>query len=343
MAITATGSGYPGSSILRYFSKSLEFQLNLMAHYFTARIVTAILVILGVSTLVFFLIHFIPGDPVEVMLGESARASDREALRRALGLNEPLLVQWLNFMKGILSLDFGMSLHARRPVTDMLLERIPATLQLTGFALLFSITIAFPLGLIAAMRRNSAWDHGAMMVSLTGVSIPNFLMGPLLILVFAVYLGWLPVSGRESAASVILPALTLGTAMAAILSRMIRSTLLEVINEDFIRTAYAKGLSPWRVVVLHALPNAMLPVVTLLGLQLGALLAGAVITEVVFSWPGIGQLTIDAIQKRDYPLVQACVLLVSLSYVAVNMLTDLLYGALDPRIRMSALKKPENA
>ena len=314
-----------------------------MANYLYTRILTTVLVVFGVSTLVFFLIHFIPGDPVEVMLGESARAMDREALRKALGLNEPLFVQWLHFMNGMVSLDFGSSLHARRPVVDMVFERIPATLQLTGFALLFALIIAFPLGIIAAMRRNSAWDHGAMVLSLTGVSIPNFLMGPLLILFFAIYLGWFPVSGNESVASVVLPALTLGTAMAAILSRMIRATLLEVLGEDFIRTAYAKGMSPFKVTVFHALPNAMLPVITLLGLQLGALLAGAVITEVVFSWPGIGQLTIDAIQKRDYPLVQACVLLISISYVLVNMLTDLLYGVLDPRIRISSTGKPESS
>jgi len=201
---------------------------------------------------------------------------------------------------------------------------------------LFAIAIALPLGVMAALHKNTVWDRSAMTVSLLGVSIPNFLMGPLLILLFSMYLGWLPVSGRESPDSVILPALTLGTAMAAILSRMVRATLLEVINEDYIRTARAKGLSRFRVILLHAMPNTMLPIITLLGLQLGALLAGAVITEVVFSWPGIGQLTIDAIHTRDYPLVQSCILLISLSYVLVNIVTDILYSVLDPRIRLGA-------
>jgi peptide/nickel transport system permease protein len=299
-----------------------------------SRIASAAVVILGVLCLVFFLIHLVPGDPVEVMLGESARPADREALRQSLGLDQSLPVQFGHYLGSVVQLDFGTSLHSKRPIIDILGERIPATLELAIAALLVAVVIAFPLGVIAAVRKDSGWDHGAMTVSLLGVSIPNFLMGPLLILIFAVWLGWFPVSGRDGVGSLVLPAITLGSAMAAILSRMVRATLLEVLGEDYIRTAKAKGLGPGAIIWRHALRNALLPVITLLGLQLGALLAGAVITEAVFSWPGIGQLIIEAIQGRDYPVVQACVLLISLSYVVVNTLTDLAYSWLDPRVRL---------
>lgn len=307
-----------------------------MGNYLILRTINAAIVVFGVVSLVFFLIHFIPGDPVEVMLGESAQVADREALRQALGLDQPIFQQWLNYLINVAQLDFGSSLHSRQPIADILAQRIPATVELALVALVFALLISLPLGIMAAINRNSPWDNGAMAVSLLGVSIPNFLMGPLLILLFSMYLGWLPVSGRDGIESVILPAFTLGTAMAAILSRMVRSTLLEVINEDYIRTARAKGLSKIRVIVFHALPNTMLPIMTLLGMQLGALLAGAVITEIVFSWPGIGQLTIEAINTRDYPLVQSCILLISITYVVVNAGTDVLYSVMDPRIRLQA-------
>lgn len=303
-------------------------------HFLMARLASAAVVIFGVLCLVFFLIHLVPGDPVEVMLGESAQAADREALRQSLGLDQPLLVQFGQYLSHMSQLDLGVSLHSKRPIADILLERLPATLELALAALLVAMLIAFPLGVVAAVRKDSSWDHSAMAMSLLGVSIPNFLMGPLLILVFSVWLGWFPVSGRGGVGSLVLPAITLGTAMAAILSRMVRATLLEVLGEDYIRTARAKGLGPRAVIWRHALRNALLPVITLLGLQLGALLAGAVITEAVFSWPGIGQLVIEAIQRRDYPVVQACVLLISLSYVLVNTLTDLAYGWFDPRVRL---------
>lgn len=302
-------------------------------YFLIARIVSALVVIFGVLCLVFFLIHLVPGDPVEVMLGESAQVADREALRQSLGLDQPLLVQFGQYLGNIGRMDLGLSLHSKRPIIAILLERIPATAELALAALLVAVLIAFPLGVVAAVRKDSVWDHSAMTVSLLGVSIPNFLMGPLLILVFAVWLGWFPVSGRDGLGSLVLPAITLGTAMAAILSRMVRATLLEVLGEDYIRTARAKGLGPRAVIWRHALRNALLPVITLLGLQLGALLAGAVITEAVFSWPGIGQLVIEAIQRRDYPVVQACVLLISLTYVLVNTLTDLAYVWFDPRVR----------
>lgn len=305
-----------------------------MLSYLVQRLAGALLVTLGVVSIVFLLIHLIPGDPVEIMLGESAAAADREALRSSLGLDLPLATQFLNYLGGLLQLDLGTSIHLRRPVTDLLLERLPATGLLAAVSLLVALLLALPLGILAAVHRDTPWDSGAMGFSMLGVSIPNFWLGPLLILVFSLWLGWFPVSGRNGAASVVLPALTLGTGLAAVLSRMVRSSMLEVLNEDYIRTARAKGLPGRRVVLHHALRNALLPVITLLGLQLGALLAGAVITETVFSWPGIGLLTIEAIQSRDYPVVQACVLLISLSYVVVNLLTDLAYAQVDPRIRL---------
>jgi len=309
-----------------------------MINFLFSRLFSATIVILGVSTLVFMLIHFVPGDPVEVMLGESSQPADREALRHNLGLDQSLTVQLSNYYSGLIRLDLGQSLHSKRPIIDVLLERIPATIELALAGLIVAILIAFPLGVIAATRRNTAWDSGAMMFSMLGISIPNFWMGPLLILVFSLWLGWFPVSGNDSLASLILPAITLGTAMAAILSRMVRATMLEVLSEDYIRTARAKGMSEYTVLTRHALRNALLPVITLLGLQLGTLLGGAVITEIVFSWPGLGQLTIDSINRRDYPVVQACVLLISLSYVVINTLTDLVYIRLDPRIRYAQEK-----
>ncbi|MGB5607524.1 MAG: nickel ABC transporter permease [Gammaproteobacteria bacterium] len=305
-----------------------------MLSYLAQRLAGAFLVILGVVTIVFLLIHLIPGDPVEIMLGESASTTDREALRAALGLDQPVGAQYLHYLQGLLRLDLGTSIHYQRQVAHLLLERLPATGLLAAATLLVTVLLALPLGIIAAVRRNSWWDSGAMSFSMLGVSIPNFWLGPLLILVFSLWLGWLPVSGRSGLDSVILPALTLGTGLMAVLSRMVRSSMLEVLGEDYIRTARAKGLAPHRVVLNHALRNALLPVITLLGLQLGALLAGAVITETVFSWPGVGLLTIESIQSRDYPVVQACVLLISVFYVLVNLLTDLAYAWIDPRIRL---------
>ena len=304
-----------------------------MLSFLITRLFSALIVMFGVMCMVFFLIHMVPGDPVDMMLGESARMADREAMRVALGLDQPLLVQLQQYFVNLTQFDLGTSLHSRRPISEMILERLPATLELAVAALAVAVAIAFPLGVIAAIRKDTLWDRGAMSFSLIGMSIPNFWMGPVLILVFSLWLGWFPVSGREGAGSLVLPAITLGTALAAVLSRMVRSTLLEVLNEDYIRTARAKGLSESSVVLKHGLRNALLPVITLLGLQLGVLLGGAVITETVFSWPGIGKLTIDAILKRDYPVVQACVLLISLAYVFVNVMTDLVYAWVDPRIR----------
>jgi peptide/nickel transport system permease protein len=292
-------------------------------------------VLLGVITLIFFLIHLVPGDPVQAMLGETATPTDLEALRQALGLNQPLLTQWWLYMSNLFQGDLGNSLYSKEPIMDILIERFPATLELAAAGLLVAVLLALPLGSIAALRKDTVYDNGAMVFSLLGVSIPNFWLGPMLILLFSLTLGWFPVSGREGGLSLVLPAITLGTALAAILGRMVRSTLLEVLNEDYIRTARAKGLRESAIVIHHALRNASLPIITILGLQLGTLLGGAVITEIIFAWPGIGQLTIESIQRRDYPLVQACILLISLSYVMVNTFTDILYGWLDPRVRYS--------
>ncbi len=299
------------------------------------RLLAALLVSLGVVTIVFLFLHLIPGDPVEVMLGESAQPADRDALRVALGLDQSLWHQYAHYLYGLLQLDMGDSLYSRRAVTELIAQRLPATAWLALSALAVALVLAIPLGLLAASRKDSLWDYGAMSFSMIGVSMPNFWFGPMLILVFSLWLGWFPVSGMQGMSSVVLPAVTLGTALAAILSRMLRSTLLEVLGEDFIRTARAKGLSGRVVLIHHAMRNAALPLLTVLGLQLGALLGGAVITEAVFAWPGVGSLIIDSIQRRDYPVVQGCVVLLSLSYVLINMLTDLAYGWLDPRVRLS--------
>jgi peptide/nickel transport system permease protein len=303
-------------------------------NYLIKRLCGAAFVLFGITTLVFLLIHIIPGDPVEVMLGETARPADREALRHALGLDLPLLQQWWQYLSGIAHFDLGESLHTKRAVNQLLMERLPATALLSIISMLVAIVIALPLGVLAAVYKDSICDRLAMMTAMLGVSIPNFVMGPILIIIFALWLGWFPVSGNEGVYSLVLPALTLGTALAAILSRMVRASVLEVLQEDYIRAARARGLSEVRILVIHALRNAALPVITILGMQFGALLAGAVITETIFAWPGIGQLMIESIQKRDYPVVQACVLLISVTYVFVNLLTDLLYTRLDPRVKL---------
>lgn len=303
-------------------------------NYLIKRLCGAVLVLFGITTLVFLLIHLVPGDPVEVMLGEAARPADREALRHALGLDLPLWQQWWQYLSGIVQLDLGESLHSKRAVSQLLIDRIPATAILSIASMFIAITISVPLGIIAAVYKDSIWDRLAMMTAMLGVSVPNFVMGPILIIVFALWLGWFPVSGNDGMISLVLPALTLGTALSAILSRMIRASMLQVLQEDYIRAARARGLKEVQVLIRHALRNAALPVITILGMQLGALLTGAVITETIFAWPGIGQLMIESIQKRDYPIVQACVLLISVTYVLVNLMTDLLYTTLDPRVKL---------
>jgi peptide/nickel transport system permease protein len=305
-----------------------------LGRFVVSRLGSAALVVAGVVCLVFFVLRLVPGDPVGVMLGESAQAADRLALEHALGLDRPLMSQLGTYVQRLARLDLGVSLQSGRPILDILAERVPATAELALAGLCAAAALAFPLGAFAALRRGTGWDMAAMSFSLLGVSMPNFWLGPVLVLVFSLGLGWLPVSGRAGAGSLVLPALTLGTGVAALLARMVRAALLEVLGEDYVRTAHAKGLPPRQVLLHHALRNAWLPIVTVLGMQLGALLGGAVITEVVFAWPGVGQLMVEAIQRRDYPVVQACVLLISVTYVLVNTGTDLLYGWLDPRVRL---------
>lgn len=300
------------------------------------RLFDTLVVMLGVSSLVFFLISLVPGDPVDVMLGESAAIADREAMRQRLGLDQPLMSRWMDYLSGLIRGDLGTSLIRDRPVAELIAQRLPATVQLAAAAFLLVVALSLPLGMMAAAKRGSALDRFASVLALTGQSIPNFWLGPILVLIFSIGLAWLPVSGTQSPGSIILPAVTLGLSMAAIGMRMLRASLLEIGSADFLRTARAKGAGPVYVALRHALPNALLPVITLLGLQLGALLAGAVITEVVFAWPGIGSLLIDAIRQRDYPLVQGVVLVIALFYVLSNLLTDLLLQWIDPRIREGA-------
>lgn len=300
------------------------------------RLLGAVPVVFGVLLLTFLLVHLVPGDPVEVMLGESASAADRVALRAELGMDRPLPRQFADYLGRLAQGDFGRSIHSHADISGLLAERLPATAVLALLSLALALAAGVPLGIVAALCHNRWPDRLATLSALTLSAMPHFWLGPLLMLVFAVWLGWLPVSGMESAASIVLPAVTLASGLAAILTRMTRASLLEVLNEDFVRTARAKGL-PERVVILrHALRPALLPVLTVAGLQLGSLLAGAVITETVFGWDGVGRLLVESIEKRDYPVTQACVLVIALGYVAVNRLTDLAYVRLDPRVRFTA-------
>lgn len=305
-----------------------------MRAFIIRRILTSIPSVVGVVTLVFFMIHLAPGDPVEIMLGENAAPADRAELTRQLKLDRPLAEQYVSFVRGVATLDLGESIHTKKSVAGSIAERYGATVKLALASMLFAITLAIPLGALAAVKKDTRYDRGAMFASLIGVSIPSFWLGPMLILVFAVELKWLPVAGADSWSSVILPAVTLGSAMSAILARLTRSTMIETLGEEYIITARAKGLSGFAVIFKHALGNALLPVVTIAGLQLGALLGGAIITETIFAWPGLGRLTIQAINARDYPLTQGCVLTIALSYVAVNLLTDIAYALIDPRVRL---------
>lgn len=304
-----------------------------MLRFLVRRLALTVPVLVGVATLVFSLIHLIPGDPALAMLGETAAPEDVSELRTRLGLDRPLLEQYGHFLNGVVHGDLGTSLRTSQPVTTAILERMPATAELAAAAMLVAIAVSLPLGIAAAVWRGTAVDHGAMTLALLGVSIPNFWLGPLLAIIFSVELGWLPVSGRGTWAHLVLPAISLGAALAAILARMTRATLLEELREPYVLAARARGASRTRAVMRHAFRNSLIPIVTLLGLQFGAVLTGAVITETVFAWPGIGRLLIQSIGFRDYPLVQGCILLIAVTYVGVNLMTDLVYGALDPRIR----------
>jgi peptide/nickel transport system permease protein len=304
-----------------------------MIRYISLRLLYTLPVIWLVVSLVFLLIHIVPGDPILQMLGEGAPGVDIQATRHAYGLDLPLGEQYLNYWKGVVHGDLGPSLRFNQGVGSLIAQRYPYTLELTLASLLVAILLSVPAGIRSAQRRNRWDDRVLSVVSLFGLSFPNFALGPILILFFAIKLGLLPVSGSGTLAHLVLPAITMGGALAAILTRMVRTSMLEELGQDYIRTARAKGLPERTVVYRHAARNAMIPVITVLGLQFGALLAGAIVTETIFSWPGIGRLTIQAINNRDYYLVQGCILAIGLTYVAVNFLTDLLYSAVNPRIR----------
>lgn len=320
-----------------------------MLRYLAVRLAYMIPVLWLVVSVVFLLIHLVPGDPIQQMLGEGAASADIEAARRAYGLDVPLGVQYARYWKGlILHGDLGRSLRLNNTVAASIAEAYPPTIILTLGALAVALCLSIPAGVHSALHRNQFVDRALSFVSLLGLSFPNFALGPILILFFAIQLGWLPVSGAVfiqfssswpfisglgSLSHLILPAITMGGSLAAILTRMVRTSMLEELGQDYIRTARAKGLPERVVVYRHALRNALIPVLTVVGLQFGALLAGAIVTETIFSWPGIGRLTISAIQNRDYYLVQGCILAIGLTYVGVNFLTDLLYSAVNPRIR----------
>ena len=304
-----------------------------MLRYLLTRVLYTLPVIWLVVSLVFLLIHIVPGDPIAQMLGEGAPTADLQAARHAYGLDLPLSRQYFNYWKGVVRGDLGTSIRYGQSVTKLLTQRYPYTLQLTIAALIVAILLSIPAGVHSARQRNHWDDRAISVVSLFGLSFPNFALGPILILLFSIKMGWLPVSGSGTFANLVLPSATMGSALAAILTRMVRTSMLEELGQDYIRTARAKGVAEPTVVYRHALRNALIPVITVLGLQFGALLAGAIVTETIFSWPGIGRLTIQAISNRDYYVVQGCILAIGLTYVAVNFLTDLVYSVANPRIR----------
>ncbi len=306
-----------------------------MTAFILRRLVAVVPLSLLVATLVFSLIHLIPGDPVEMMLGDGAQRADIESLRHEMGLDRPLVEQYLRFMSGLARGDMGESIHFRKPVVDLLWQHYPATLQLAFVGMIVALLIAIPLGIFAALQRNRMLDHFARLISLLGVSMPNFWLGPMLILLFSIHFDLFPVSGRGGIRSFVLPAVTLGTALAGMLTRMIRSSVGEELHKAYLVTAMAKGLSlPWAV-IRHTVKNAAMPVVTVIGLQFGSLLTGAIITETIFAWPGVGRLLIQGIRMRDYPLVQGGVLVMAMTYIMINLATDLVYAMLDPRVRPS--------
>ncbi len=304
-----------------------------MLRFFARRLLLTIPVLLGVATLVFALIHLIPGDPVRTMLGDSATEESVIELRGRLGLDRPLYQQYAIYLKDLARGDLGTSLRTSEPVASAIASRMPATLELAAASMLVAIVIAIPLGILAAVGKGTFVDHLATTLALIGISMPAVWLGPLLAIIFAVELGWLPVSGRGTFAQLVLPALTLGAPLAAVLARMTRASVIEELRELYVTAARARGLSRTRTVLRHAFRNSLIPIVTVLGLQVGAVLTGAVITETIFAWPGVGRLLIQSIGFRDYPLVQGCILFIAVTYVSVNLLTDLAYGLLDPRIR----------
>jgi peptide/nickel transport system permease protein len=304
-----------------------------MTGYIVRRLIQAAGVVVGVSIFIFCLVRLLPGDPARIMLPESASPEQVQAMRRALALDQPIPAQYLMFASQAIRGDLGRSLFYGAPATEVVLGHLPATLGLAGFSLALALLVAVPVGALSAVRRDSLWDFLGVGLALAGQSMPAFWLGLMLILVFAVILGVLPASGAGSFAHLILPGITLGAYLMALVTRLVRSGLLDVLNEDYVRTARAKGLGAWAVTYGHALRNVLIPLITVIGLQLGSLLGGAVITETVFAWPGVGTVLFTAINARDYPLIQASVLLLSIFFVLINLGVDLLYAYVDPRIR----------
>ncbi|HEV2721146.1 MAG TPA: nickel ABC transporter permease [Thermoanaerobaculia bacterium] len=306
-----------------------------MTQYIIRRLAQMVPITFGILTLIFSLIHLVPGDPAVQIAGENARAEDVRQVRHALGLDQPLLTQYVNYLRALAHGDLGRSFQTNEAVSVQIRQRYPATIELAFGAMAVALLVAFPLGIVSAIYRNSWIDNVARFFALVGVSMPSFWFGPLLIMGFAINHQWFPVSGRdEGLKSLVLPALTMGLALAAILTRMIRVSLAEELTQLYVTTAVAKGVTRLKVIFGHALKNALIPVITVLALQFGSLLTGAIITEQIFSWPGLGRLLYDSILKRDYPQVQASILVIALTYIAVNFASDLLYGVVDPRIKL---------
>jgi peptide/nickel transport system permease protein len=303
--------------------------------YFARRLLALIPVALGVATLTFAIVHLVPGDPIVAMLGESATPTDVVAMRHQMGLDRPIESQYLSYLGGLVVGDLGESTSYRKPVAQLIVERLPATIELAAAGMLVAILIAFPLGIIAGSNPGGAGDLAAMTFAIVGISVPHIYLGPLLMILFSLDLRLLPLTGRGGFAHLVLPAVTLGIALAAILARMLRQSLIRVRESDYMRTARSKGLSERTALIRHGLRNALTSVVTIIGLQMGALLSGTLITEMIFSWPGLGRLLIGAIGARDYPLVEGCVLTFAMTYVVVNMAIDLVYATIDPRVRIS--------
>ena len=306
-----------------------------MISYILRRFLQMIPIAFGILTLVFSLIHMIPGDPAVQIAGEGARQEDVTAIRKALGLDKPLWSQYVTYVTHVVRGDLGKSFQTNEPVTRQIRTRYPATIELAMGAMFIALLVAFPLGIISAIYRDSWIDHLARFFALIGVSMPSFWFGPLLIIAFAINRTWFPVSGRDDGLrSLVLPSITMGLALAAILTRMIRVSLAEELTQLYVTTAVAKGVTRARAIFRHALKNALIPVITVLALQFGSLLTGAIITEQIFSWPGLGRLLLTSISTRDYPQVQASILVIALTYILVNFASDLLYGVVDPRIKL---------
>jgi peptide/nickel transport system permease protein len=304
-----------------------------MSRYILQRLLALIPVLFGVSLIVFSILKFVPGDPAQMVAGLDASAEDLAAIRHQMGLDQPVHVQYLYFVGNALRGDFGRSIRSHRPVLEELWSRLPNTIVLTVAAMVLAVIVGTGLGIIAATRQYSLWDNVSMALAMMGISVPIFWLGLMLMLLFAVELRWFPTAGTGTPLHLVLPSLTLGAASSAIIARQVRSAMLEVLRQDYVRTAQAKGLRPRAVVLRHALKNAMIPAVTIIGLQFGYLLAGAVVTETVFAWPGVGRLLVDAIKFRDFPVVQATILWLAIIFSTVNLAVDLLYGYLDPRIK----------